>query len=128
MLRVSGELVAAGKLAERKASHSEATERLERLQELAGKFRRTQRMIEDKLDDPEAASVEQQSKEFDSAYQAAKELLEKHISSTKPVRAVRREVISESLLNEILRFRDEVREWQAANDRQLYDASERNSR
>ena len=114
LVRVSGELVAAEKLAEQKASFSEATERLERLQELAGKFRRTQQSIEEKLEDPEAvATVQCKSVEFFTAYHAAKELLENHITNTTPVRAVTRKSSSGSLLAEIRQFCKEVKEWNA---------------
>ncbi|EDS28743.1 conserved hypothetical protein [Culex quinquefasciatus] len=109
LVRVSGELVAAGKLAVRKASFSEATERLERLRELAGKFRRMQQSIEETLEDQEeVAAAHGKSVEFFTAYQAAEELLEVHIKNTTPVRAVTRKSSSGSLLDEIRQFCEKV--------------------
>nr|XP_029710301.1 uncharacterized protein LOC109422104 [Aedes albopictus] len=85
MVQVVGELAAAGKLAERKASCSEATERLDQLRELAGNFRRTQSSIEESLDDPEAvASVHNFREEFNGAYFRAKDILEKYIADNNP--------------------------------------------
>lgn len=111
LVRVNGELVAAGKLAERKASFSEATERLELLQELAGKFRRTQESIEERLDDLESVATSQQVvNQFEAAYQAAKKLLENYVADTTPVRAVPSSSSSGSLREEIRRFCKEVKE------------------
>lgn len=112
LVRVNGELVAAGKLAGRKASFSEATERLELLQELAGKFRRTQESIEDMLDDMESiATARKVVKEFEAAYQAAKQLLENYVTHTTPVRAVPAKASNGNLQDEIRRFCEEVKEW-----------------
>lgn len=85
MVQVVGELAAAGKLAERKASFSEATERLEQLKELAGNFRKTQSAIEENQDDPEAvASVHNFREEFNGAYFQAKNILERYIADNNP--------------------------------------------
>lgn len=116
VVRVNGELEAAGKLAGRNASHSEATERLEQLQELAGNFRRTQLSIEEHLDDPEkVASARKVSVDFNEAYQKTKELLEKHISCSKPIRAVFGTSGAGSLLKQVQQFCALVEKWNAAN-------------
>lgn len=116
VVRVNGELEAAGMLAERNASNGEATERLEQLQELAGNFRRTQLSIEEHLDDPEkVASARKVSVDFNEAYQKTKELLEKHISCSKPIRAVFRTSGAGSLLKEVQQFCALVEKLNAAN-------------
>ncbi|XP_062537728.1 uncharacterized protein LOC134206064 [Armigeres subalbatus] len=85
MVQLNGELAAARKLIERRASYSEAMERLEQLKELAGNFRRTQTRIEESQDDPEAvASVHNIREEFNTAYFEAKDILERYIADTNP--------------------------------------------
>ncbi|XP_038117303.1 uncharacterized protein LOC119769345 [Culex quinquefasciatus] len=85
LAQVKRELAAAEKLGERKASIGEATDRLELLKELAGKFRQTQESIEQEQENPEViASVHDYREEFNESYYAARNLLEKYIVDNNP--------------------------------------------
>lgn len=82
---VKRELLAAEVLGERKASFVEATDRLEQLKALAGKFRQTQDNIEQEQENPESiASVHDHREEFNQAYYPARNLLEKYIADNNP--------------------------------------------
>ncbi|XP_038106574.1 uncharacterized protein LOC119766211 [Culex quinquefasciatus] len=85
LAQVKRELAAAEKLGERKASIGEATDRLELLKELAGKFRLTQESIEQEQENPEViASVHDYREEFNESYYAARNLWEKYIVDNNP--------------------------------------------
>lgn len=85
LAQLKGELAAAEKLSERRASVSQATDRLEQLKELAGNFRQTQSKIEENMADPEAVqSVFNYREDFNESYYRAKDLLEQYIADLSP--------------------------------------------